>query len=67
MVWQRVLSLLRCWKILIPLRMAVGFDDAITLLEKMVWKPEKLRWVQPGVPDAGCDLGGAQQVVPVHF
>jgi hypothetical protein len=47
--------------------MAVGFDDAITLLEKMVWKPEKLRWVQPGVPDAGCDLGGAQQVVPVHF
>jgi hypothetical protein len=67
MVWQRVLSLLRCWKILIPLRMATGFDDAITVLEKTVLKPEQLRWVQPGAPDAGHDPGGARQVVPVRF
>jgi hypothetical protein len=47
--------------------MAVGFDDAITLLEKTVWKPEQLRWVQPGAPDAERDPSGAQQVVPVCF
>jgi hypothetical protein len=35
MLWKRVLPMLRSWRILVPLRLAVGFDNAISLLEKI--------------------------------
>jgi hypothetical protein len=42
MLWKQVLIILRSWRILVPLRLAVGFDTAISLLEKIAWRPEQI-------------------------
>jgi hypothetical protein len=58
-VWRMVLSMLRCWRILVLVKMMVGFDDAFNSLEGQVWKSEKIGCsgmvgaVSPGAADAG--------------
>jgi hypothetical protein len=42
MLWQRVLPMLRCWKILVPIRLMDGFDSVVSSLEKMTKEPEPI-------------------------
>jgi hypothetical protein len=30
MLWYRIILMLRCWKLLVPLKMATGFEDVVT-------------------------------------
>jgi hypothetical protein len=50
MVWRLVLPLLRCWKILTPVKYLAGFEDALNVLEKMVWRPERIAFNQVSCP-----------------
>jgi hypothetical protein len=67
MLWQRVLPMLRCWKILIPLKMAAGFDGALASMEKMVWAQEQIMWMPMGASGAGHDSDGGRQSALVQF
>jgi hypothetical protein len=42
MVWQMVIPMLRCWKILTPVKDLAGFDAALSSLEKTAWRPEQI-------------------------
>jgi hypothetical protein len=35
--------LVRSWRVLIPLKMEVGFDNAISSLEQVCWKAEQIK------------------------
>jgi hypothetical protein len=41
-LWQRVVPMLRCWKVLIPLKLDVGYESVISSLEKVLRAPEVL-------------------------
>jgi hypothetical protein len=41
-MWHHVLTMLRCWKVLIPLKMMAGYEEAIASLEQLVMKPERI-------------------------
>jgi hypothetical protein len=47
MLWRRIVQPLRCWRVLIPLHMELGFDNAVTSLEGLAWRPEQIEWAQP--------------------
>jgi hypothetical protein len=40
LLWQRVLPMLRCRRIVVPLRLADGFDNLISSLEGLMMLPE---------------------------
>jgi hypothetical protein len=64
MVWRRVLQMLRCWRVLIPLKMEDGFDSAISSLEQVCWRPEQIEL------SLGSALAVVHDVLPspvVHF
>jgi hypothetical protein len=42
--WQKVMPVLRSWRILVPMKSSDGFDSALVVLEKMVYAPEQLSW-----------------------
>jgi hypothetical protein len=56
--------LLRCWKVLVPLRMTAGFENACSVLEKIVWSPEPIDDVPDGVPDEDVLRDGTVQFKP---
>jgi hypothetical protein len=37
-----VLPMMRCWRILVLVKMIDGFDDAFSLLDIQVWRPEQI-------------------------
>jgi hypothetical protein len=39
-VWRRVLPILKCWKVLVPMKTIAGFEDVISSLEVVAWRPE---------------------------
>jgi hypothetical protein len=41
-LWQRVIPLLRCWKILVLLKMNCASEDACSELEKLAMLPEAI-------------------------
>jgi hypothetical protein len=41
-LWQRMVSLLRCWKVLVPLKLMPEFKNVCSALEKMAWSPEAI-------------------------
>jgi hypothetical protein len=43
-LWQRVLLMLKCWKILLPQKMMVGLEGAISSLEKVLAVPEAIEF-----------------------
>jgi hypothetical protein len=43
-LWQKVVPMVRCWKILVLLRLDEGFEAACSLPEKIVWCPEAIKW-----------------------
>jgi hypothetical protein len=61
MLWKRVLPMLRSWRILVPLRLAVGFDNAISLLEKITWRPEQIMQSPLVDSSVGHEAGDDQQ------
>jgi hypothetical protein len=55
-VWQRVLPMLKCWKVLVPLKMMAGFEGVISSLEVAAWRPEQItdgRTIQNAGPGDG--------------
>jgi hypothetical protein len=40
MLWHRVLPMLRCWKILVPIQLMDDFDSVVASLERMMMEPE---------------------------
>jgi hypothetical protein len=47
-LWMLVLPMLRCWRVLLPLKMMAGFDAAIDNLEMVVLSPLRLGPSQSG-------------------
>jgi hypothetical protein len=41
MLWWRVLTMLRCWRVLVRM---VGFDAILAFLERLVVAPEQIPW-----------------------
>jgi hypothetical protein len=41
-VWAMVLPMLRCWRVLMPMKMLNGFDSALNLMEKICYRPLQL-------------------------
>jgi hypothetical protein len=63
-LWQRMVPLLRCWKVLVPLRMAIDFENACSALEKMAWSPEPIGDVPDRAPDEDVPRDGTFQFKP---
>jgi hypothetical protein len=40
LLWQRIVSMLRCWRILAPLAMEPGFESVVSQLEQVLTVPE---------------------------
>jgi hypothetical protein len=53
-LWKVVLPILRCWRILVPVKMIPGFDDAFNKTEVQVRRPEQI--VYHGLPGAVADV-----------
>jgi hypothetical protein len=49
-LWSVVIPMLRCWRIIMPLKISVGFDAVIDLLEKLNSRPMLLEQAQAGAP-----------------
>jgi hypothetical protein len=45
-LWMLVIPMLRCWRVLLPLKMMADFDAAIDKLEKVVSRPLRLESYQ---------------------
>jgi hypothetical protein len=41
-LWQRVVPMLRCWRVLVPLVMEHGYDSATSPLEKVLMMPKMI-------------------------
>jgi hypothetical protein len=51
LLWQKVIPMLRCWRILVLLKMMVDFEDMqLSTMEKMVACPEAINPCQPARP-----------------
>jgi hypothetical protein len=61
MLWKRVLPMLRSCRILVPLRLAIGFNTAISSLEKVAWSPEQIELVGLGRVSSVTRDGGSDQ------
>jgi hypothetical protein len=48
-VW---VPMIRSWRVLIPLKMADGFDSVLSSLKTAVWVPEQMQWRSP-IDDGG--------------
>jgi hypothetical protein len=42
LLWQRVLPMVRCWRVLVPLKLMDGFDSAISSLEGLMMQLEAI-------------------------
>jgi hypothetical protein len=51
-VW---VPMIRSWRVLIPLKMADGFDSVLSSLKTTVWVPEQMQWRSTST-DAGCSM-----------
>jgi hypothetical protein len=62
-VWAMVLPMLRCWRVLMLLKMLSGFDSALDLMKKMCYKSLQLEKVRAWMvlPDAMNCVPGAGQ------
>jgi hypothetical protein len=50
-VWRLVIPMLKCWKVLTPLKFLDGLEDVINKLEALAWRLE--RSCHTLTPDAG--------------
>jgi hypothetical protein len=53
-LWGVVISMLKCWSVLIPLKTVAGYERATAALENTVWRPEPIEW-RATIPDAAHD------------
>jgi hypothetical protein len=68
-LWQRVVLMLLCWRVLVPVKNLDGFENAITRLEQMSRRLEMIEsapsWgVSVGAPG---DDGARQSMLIQHF
>jgi hypothetical protein len=63
-LWQRMVSLLRCWKVLVPLRMVADFKNTCSAQEKIAWSPEPIDDVPDGAPDEDVPRDSTIQFKP---
>jgi hypothetical protein len=68
-IWCRVILMLICWKVLVPLKSLAGFESAIITLEQMSRKAEVIEPVQPGRASGNVSDGDGdrQQDMTPHF
>jgi hypothetical protein len=57
-LWQKVLVMLKCWSMLVPLRLMDGFKAATTNLERLAARPRMISFGQV-VEDAALDIRSA--------
>jgi hypothetical protein len=43
LLWDQVMPMLQCRKVLVPVKMVDGFDNAISLLENLAWRLERIK------------------------
>jgi hypothetical protein len=70
LVWQTVIPMLRCWKILTPVKDLAGYEAALSSLEKMSWRPERIALSVPPAQQDGAQAGGRNGMLNVrslHF
>jgi hypothetical protein len=54
--------MLKCWKILVPIKMVGGYEEIIASLEKQARQVKLINYqVSRGETDAGCDAEGRVQ------
>jgi hypothetical protein len=41
-LWGMVIPMLKCWSVLIPLKMLAAYEGATAALENAVWRPEPI-------------------------
>jgi hypothetical protein len=63
-LWQRMVPLLRCWKVLVPLKMVADFKNACSALEKIAWSPELIEGVSVVASDEDVPRDVAVQFRP---
>jgi hypothetical protein len=67
LLWDRVMPMLQCWKVLVPVKMVDDFDHAISSLENLAWRPERIKLPLAGRNVQGApDGGGRQQPLTLH-
>jgi hypothetical protein len=55
-VWHRVIPMLKCWRILVPVSSLGGFDAVLGILEKLAMHLERIAYVMtPRAPDLDAD------------
>jgi hypothetical protein len=64
MFWQRLVPMLKGWKILVSAEKLNGFDAVITKVEKLAWQPEQICWSCPDLVADGVSLKNAGENVP---
>jgi hypothetical protein len=42
-LWRKVVPMVRCWKVLVPIVMEAGYESVISSLEKMLMMPEVVK------------------------
>jgi hypothetical protein len=55
MVWQTVIPMLRCWKIMTQVKDMAGFEAALNFLERMAWRPKRIAL---SLSSDGAQVGG---------
>lgn len=68
LLWNWVMPMLQCWKILVPVKMFCAFDSAISSLENLTWKPDmiELMLLEGNAQGAPKDDGGQQQPLMLY-
>jgi hypothetical protein len=57
-MWRLAVPMMECWRVLVPLKMAVDFEDVLNSLENLVGRPEPIAY--PPLPDLdGEQMTGA--------
>jgi hypothetical protein len=60
--------MLKCWRILAPVRSLDGFDAALATLEKLMVRPERIAFkMLLGVPDPDADRRNVVDRRGAHF
>jgi hypothetical protein len=60
-LWQVVLAMVRCWSVLLSLKLVNGFEDVVTSLERRTLGPLQLEYrLPPGSMGAAPDDDGGQ-------
>jgi hypothetical protein len=64
LLWNRVMLMLQCWKVLVPVKMLDGFKSAISSLEQLV---RRLELIEPMSLGGGREGDFTDHALSSHF